>query len=230
VHVDDRRTTTGTAAGAGLTMTLDRRYEHARVLHLRGVLTGASAAAVRDAVIAQLALVPAVVVLDLTGVTFVDRGGAERLLDRRVHGAESEQPAGGQVRPRRPGGDEPQVDVRLLGALGHAPQTLCATPIDERDAGQVEDHDGGDQRQLLDDRVPDSGGGLSGEDSAQVQDPSVLVPPVERHGQPGAGRRSGRGVCVVDVHVGASSSRTPRRQVTRRAAGGAGFPAGRGRC
>jgi anti-anti-sigma factor len=79
VHVDDRRTATGTAAGAGLTMTLDRRYEHARVLHLRGVLTGESAAAVRDAVIAQLALVPAVVVLDLTGVTFVDRGGAEGL-------------------------------------------------------------------------------------------------------------------------------------------------------
>jgi anti-anti-sigma regulatory factor len=79
VHVDDRRTTTGTAAGAGLTMTLDRTYEPARVLHLRGVLTGESAAAVRDAVIAQLALVPAVVVLDLTGVTFVDRGGAEGL-------------------------------------------------------------------------------------------------------------------------------------------------------
>lgn len=67
MHVDDKRAATGAASGAGLTMTLDRRYEHARVLRLRGVLTGESAAAVRDAVIAQLALVPAVVVLDLTG-------------------------------------------------------------------------------------------------------------------------------------------------------------------
>lgn len=79
MHVDDKRIATGTAAGVGLTMTLDRRYEHARVLRLRGVLTGKSAAVVRDAVIEQLALVPAVVVLDLTGVTFVDRGGAEGL-------------------------------------------------------------------------------------------------------------------------------------------------------
>ena len=79
MDVDDIRTATGTASGAGLTMTLDRRHEHARVLRLRGVLTGESAAAVRDAVVEQLALVPAVVVLDLTGVTFVDRGGAEAL-------------------------------------------------------------------------------------------------------------------------------------------------------
>jgi anti-anti-sigma regulatory factor len=79
VHVDDNRTATAREAGGGLTMTLDRRYGHARVVRLRGVLTGDSAVAVRGAVIEQLALVPALLVLELSGITFVDRGGVESL-------------------------------------------------------------------------------------------------------------------------------------------------------
>ena len=79
MHVDDNRTATATATGAGLTIRLDRRYGQARVLRLRGALTRDSAAAVRDAVIEQLALVPALLVLDLSGLTFVDHGGAEGL-------------------------------------------------------------------------------------------------------------------------------------------------------
>ncbi|QYN38096.1 STAS domain-containing protein [Pseudonocardia sp. DSM 110487] len=55
------------------------RHGQARVLRMRGALTCDSAAAARDAVIEQLALVPAVLVLDLSGLTFVDRAGAESL-------------------------------------------------------------------------------------------------------------------------------------------------------
>jgi anti-anti-sigma regulatory factor len=79
MHVDDERTATATRADGGLAMSLHRRDEHTRVLTLRGVLTCDTAAAARDAVIEQLALVPAVLVLDLSGLTSVDRCGAESL-------------------------------------------------------------------------------------------------------------------------------------------------------
>jgi anti-anti-sigma factor len=79
MHVDDKRTATTARAGGELAMTLDRRDGHARVLHLRGVLTCDTAVEARDAVVEQLALVPAVLVLDLSGLTFVDRCGAENL-------------------------------------------------------------------------------------------------------------------------------------------------------
>lgn len=75
MHGDDNRVTTDSE----LTMTLDRTNGDVRVLRLRGVLTGDTAAAVQGAVIEQLALVPALVVLDLSGLTSVDRGGAEGL-------------------------------------------------------------------------------------------------------------------------------------------------------